>query len=113
LAIENSDLDSVDDLYENQEDSKDFKRPSDLRKRAKHFEKSRDEWKKRNAEKRREKQVLMTKTSRLEQRLKQQEENNLAFEKKLKKAEAQIKKLEDENEKKDNEIEILKKKLTR
>lgn len=100
------DLETADKLVEN---IKGLERPSDLRKRAKHFEESRDEWKRRNAEKRTEKQVLMTRNSRLEHRLKRQQDEIWALEKNIKNAEKLLEALQNENIIKDGEIEALKK----
>ena len=104
----NSNLE-LDDDAEVLKSTNDTQRPSELRKRAKHFEQSRDEWKKRNAEKRAEKQVLMTRNSRLEQRLQKREEDVLGLKKKLDDAEKQIEILEHENNIKNEQIEDLKK----
>ncbi len=107
----NSDLESVDEPFESLENTEDQERPSDIRKKAKYFEKSRDGWKERNAEKRTKIQVLMTKNSRLENKLEAQGKTLAGLEKKLSAAEKQMRNLEKENNEKDGEIESLKKKL--
>jgi len=106
-----SDLESDDEFFENFENIVDKERPSDIRKKVKYYQKSRDEWKERNAEKRVKIQVLMTKSNRLENKVEEQEKALSDLEKKLSATRKQVRSLEEDNNAKDREIESLKKKL--
>jgi predicted nucleic acid-binding Zn-ribbon protein len=90
-----------------------LERPSDIRKQVKHFQESRDEWKERNAQKRSKIQALMTDNNRLEKRLMKEKEDAQALKKQLKQAQARLEEVEEAINIKDQEIEILKKKLSK
>jgi response regulator RpfG family c-di-GMP phosphodiesterase len=86
-----------------------IKLPCELRKKVKHFHESRDEWKQRNAEKRKQIQVLMTKNLRLEIRLENIMKDIGSLEKTLNQTLERLYLAEEEGKRKDGEIEILKK----
>ena|ERR1700678_764700 len=101
---------STNDSSDNVENQKN-ERPSDIRKRAKHYQESRNEWKQRNADKRIQLQVLITKNTRLENRLDEHRDNIKSLERELIEAKKQLEALAQENKVKDEKIEDLKKKL--
>jgi pyruvate-formate lyase-activating enzyme len=83
--------------------------PSEERKRAKYFQESRDIWKKRVSEKRKQLQVAMTKVNRLSEREKKLKENAEILKEELSKSKIQLLTYAEKVKLKDLEIDELKK----